>query len=66
MALTAKERDALPSSDFALPGKRALPIHDERHVRMAWSMVGHQIGLTDDERGAARGLVGTGPGMREA
>jgi len=34
--LTAAERDALPDSDFALPG-RHYPIHDEAHARAALS-----------------------------
>ena len=29
MALTKEERDKLPDSDFAVPGKRELPIQDE-------------------------------------
>jgi hypothetical protein len=37
--LDRKTRDALPDSDFAVPTKRAMPIHDADHVRMAWNMV---------------------------
>ena len=37
-ALTAKTRDALPDSDFAVPG-REYPIHDENHARLALSLV---------------------------
>lgn len=33
--LTSKERDKLPDSAFAIPGKRAYPIHDEGHARDA-------------------------------
>jgi hypothetical protein len=54
MSLTKKERDALPAEHFAVPGKRKLPIHDEKHVRMAWDMVDHTSGLTSDERRIAR------------
>lgn len=54
MPLSAEQRKALPDSDFAVPGKRALPISDARHVRMAWSQVDHTHGLTDDERTEAR------------
>lgn len=54
MALTKQERDALPESDFAVPGKRALPMHDAKHVRMAWSQVDHTGGLSDAERHEAR------------
>jgi hypothetical protein len=54
MALTKLQRDALPASDFAVPGKRALPIHDATHTRLAWDMVNRTRGLTPDERKAAR------------
>lgn len=54
MALTKEERDALKDSDFAVPGKRVLPIHDETHVKMAWSMLPKTQDLTDDERSEAR------------
>lgn len=54
MALTTVERAALPDSDFAVPGKRKLPIPDENHVRMAWQEVGRTQGLSDDERSTAR------------
>lgn len=54
MALTKEQRDALPSSDFAAPGSRDLPIHDVTHVKMAWSMVDHTKGLSDTDRAEAR------------
>jgi hypothetical protein len=54
MTLTKPERDALPASDFAVPGKRALPIHDQVHVRMAWNMLHRTKGLTDAERAEGR------------
>ena len=54
MSLTKKERDALPDSDFAVPGKRELPIHDEKHARLAWDMVDRTADLTDEERTEAR------------
>lgn len=47
-------RDALPSSSFAVPGKRALPIHDKTHVEMAWKMVDRTEGLSSDEKAQAR------------
>jgi len=50
MALTTEQRNALPDSDFAVPGKRALPIHDKDHVKMAWSMLDHTKGLTESEK----------------
>lgn len=54
MALTKEQRDALPDSDFAVPGKRVLPIHDAVHVSMAWNMVDKAKNLSDEERSAAR------------
>lgn len=54
MPLTKEQRDALPDSDFAVPGKRALPIHDRDHVKMAWSMLDHTKGLTDPEKAEAK------------
>ena len=54
MALSKEERDALPDSDFAVPETRDLPIHDERHVRMAWSQVDRTGGLSSKQRAEAR------------
>jgi hypothetical protein len=53
-ALDKSKRDALSDEQFAVPGKRKLPIHDERHVKMAWDMVDKTQGLTDAERSEAR------------
>ncbi len=53
-ALSKEQRDALPASDFAVPNKRALPMHDETHVRMAWNMVDKTKGLSPDERSRAK------------
>ena len=50
-------RDALPADEFAVPAKRKLPMHDERHVRLAWEMVERTEGLSFDERGEARGRI---------
>ena len=54
MALTKEQRDALADDDFAVPGKRALPIQDTTHTRMAWSMLDKTKGLTDTERADAK------------
>lgn len=54
MSLTKESRDALPDADFAVPGKRALPMHDDAHVRMAWNMVDRTTGLSSEEREEAR------------
>ena len=52
--MTAEERQALPDSDFAVPLKRKLPIHDRKHAKLAWSMVSRTKGLTAAERKTAR------------
>jgi hypothetical protein len=54
MSLSKKERDALPDSDFAVPGKRKLPINDKRHVKLAESMLDRTEGLTPEEKKIAR------------
>ncbi|WP_297386524.1 NUDIX domain-containing protein [Acidiferrobacter sp.] len=53
-ALSTEERNALPGSDFAVPGKRALPMHDKTHVKLAWDMVDRTQGLTSAEKAEAR------------
>ncbi len=55
--LTKPMRDAIPEEHFAVPGKRKLPIHDERHTRLAWDMVDRTGGLTPEEKSAARGHI---------
>ena len=52
--LKAKQRNALPDSDFALPGRR-YPIHDESHARNALSRVA-QNG-TPEEKTKVRAAV---------
>jgi hypothetical protein len=47
MALTSAQRAALPASDFAIPGKRLLPVYDKEHVKMAWNVIGETKGLSD-------------------
>jgi len=54
MALTTKERDALPDSSFAVPGKKELPIHDAEHVRLAHDLLERTEGLTGEEKVRAR------------
>ncbi len=54
MALSKEERDALPESQFAFPRTRQNPMHDEKHVKMAWDMVDTTKGVTDEERSEAR------------
>jgi hypothetical protein len=57
MSLTKHERDALSGDDFAVPAKRKLPIHDGKHVRLAWDMVDRTHGLSDGERKNARKAI---------
>jgi hypothetical protein len=52
--LTKEQRDAMSPEHFAVPGKRALPISDAIHVRLAWDMVDRTHDLTDEERSSAR------------
>jgi hypothetical protein len=47
--LTAAERNALPSSEFALPEAREYPIPDEDHARDALARVQHD-GTEDEKR----------------
>ena len=37
--LTSKERNSLPSSDFAVPSERKYPLNDMNHARNALSRV---------------------------
>lgn len=55
--LDAAARDRLDADDFAVPGKRALPMPDARHVRLAWDMVDRTEGLSDAERAEARSRI---------
>lgn len=47
MALTPAQRAALPASDFAVPGKRLLPICDREHIKMAWNVIGETKNISD-------------------
>lgn len=56
--LTAAARKKLPDSSFALPEDRRFPIHDEEHIRLAWSMLKRAKGLSDEKRkAAARAII---------
>jgi hypothetical protein len=54
MSLTAEQRMAMPESAFAVPGRRALPITDARHVRMAWGLAMKAEGMTAEECAEAK------------
>ncbi len=47
----------MPDSNFAVPGKRKLLVHDKTHAKLAWSMVNRTHGLTPGERASARGRI---------
>jgi hypothetical protein len=48
--LSTKERDQLPDSVYAFPGKRKEPMTDASHVRNAIARFDQVKGVTDDER----------------
>lgn len=52
--LTYQARKELDDDEFAVPGKRKLPINDEAHVRNAWDEVEYTEDLTDEERAEAK------------
>lgn len=54
MSLTKEQRDALPPSDFAVPNKKLIPIHDVPHTKMAWTSIESAKNLTDEERTDAK------------
>lgn len=41
--LTAKKRNSLPKSEFALPGKRAYPVNDKAHAANAKARATQQL-----------------------
>lgn len=55
--LKAKQRNALDSDAFAVPGKRKLPIHDAVHVRNALSRFDQTEGLTPEEKKTAMSRI---------
>lgn len=55
MQMNMRERDALPKTAFAIPEKRAYPIHDEKHAKMALSMVAAHG--TPEEKNRVRSAV---------
>jgi hypothetical protein len=52
--LTKDQRDAMSDDDFAFPRTRQCPLHDAKHVQMAWDMVDRTKGVTAAERAEAR------------
>ena len=54
MSLTPAQRAALQADQFAFPRTRNCPIHDAKHVKLAWGMVENVQGVTTAERADAR------------
>jgi hypothetical protein len=52
--LTAAARKNLRAGQYAVPGKKKLPIHDAAHVRNAWARLNQTEGLTTEEKATAR------------
>ncbi len=53
-ALSTEGREDLKDSDFAVPGKRKLPIENEKHTRLAWDLLDDTDGLSAEEKAEAR------------
>ena len=60
--LSAKGRDALPSSSFAIPGSRSYPIHDRTHARNALARVS-QYGTASEKAQVRSAVRRKYPGM---
>lgn len=48
--LSTKQREQLPDTAYAFPGKRKEPLTDESHVRNAIARFDQVKGVTEDER----------------
>jgi len=57
VALSKERRDALPAEMFAVPDRRLIPIHDDRHVRMARAQIDQMRDLSASERLAGKGHI---------
>lgn len=53
-ALNTEERNELTDEDFAVPGKRKLPIENEKHIKLAWDLLNDTEGLTVEEKAHAK------------
>ncbi len=63
--LTSKRRNALPKSEFGLPGSRKYPMNDRNHARNALARASQQVNAGNLSSGAAakirakaRGILG--------
>lgn len=57
MLLTARARNAIPSSKFALPGERKYPIEDPAHARNALARASQQRNAGNLSEGAYNEIV---------
>lgn len=69
--LTSRERNAIPSREFAFPVQRKEPLENADHVRNAVARFNQVQGVTDAERDVAWGRIQTaakryGVGLHEA
>ena len=62
--LTSKGRKKIKPSNFAIPGKRAYPIHDLAHARNALARVS-QHGTPSEKATVRRKVYGKYPGLRK-
>jgi hypothetical protein len=62
--LTAKQRNKMPNSTFAVPGKRAYPVNDESHARNALARVS-QFGSPSEKAAVKRKVKSKFPGIKE-
>jgi hypothetical protein len=60
--LTASRRKALPDSAFAIPERRAYPIHDRTHARNALARV-EQHGTSEEKRRVRAAVKRRYPGI---
>ncbi|MFF8544821.1 hypothetical protein ACF060_31545 [Streptomyces werraensis] len=62
--LKAKQRKKLPKKSFALPGKRAYPIHDKAHAKAALSRV-KQHGTKAQQKKVRAAVTKRYPGLKK-
>lgn len=62
--LTGKQRKKLPKKSFALPGKKAYPIHDKAHARSALSRV-KQHGTKSQQKKVRAAVTRRYPGLKK-
>lgn len=62
--LNAKQRNALPASDFAEPGKRKYPVEDKNHAKNALARVS-QHGTPAEKAQVRRKVAKAFPGLEQ-